>query len=411
MRNTSLIIRHEISTTLRRRSFWLTTFLLPAFVLVLSLGSQSLARSSLATGGSNPLFKGALSASQPMGYVDQAGVIQNIPERPADRKSWRAGPLQAYPDQAAAQAALEAGQISRYYVVASDFMTTGNVVVVDGDFSVFNSLENNDYFEYALRFNLASDAQLALLLDDPTASLKSQAVVPPHNAKTDDFAGFGVPMAVLFIFYFVITMSSGFMLQSVSKEKENRTIEVLLLSVRPRELMLGKVLGLGVVALVQVAVWGGGGLLVGGGLPGGSLDLSEGFIVWALSYFVLGYLLYSSLMGAVGAIAPSAREGSKFTFLVMIPLFVPLILNSALIEAPNGPLSVFLSLFPLTSPVAMLARLAATSVPIAQLLLGLALLAITTYALVVLASRFFRADTLLSFNALNLRTVLHVLKR
>ena len=82
MRNVFLIIKHEISTTLRKRSFWLTTFLLPAVILAMSLGSQALARSSMATGGSNPLLGGFMSAGKPIGYVDLAGVIEQIPEPP-----------------------------------------------------------------------------------------------------------------------------------------------------------------------------------------------------------------------------------------------------------------------------------------------------------------------------------------
>ena len=409
MREVFLILKHEVGTTLRKRSFWLTTFLLPAFIILLNLGSQALARSSMASDGSNPLFGSLFSGGKPIGYVDQAQMIQAIPTPPPEVKSTTAARLQRYADTAAAQTALEVGEINRYFVVPADFIASGKFTVVDSNFSVFNSLENNDYFEYVLRYNLTGDTTLALLFDDPTAKLTTQALAPQSKPETGGFAEYGVPLAVLLIFYMVITMTSGFMLQSVSKEKENRTIEVLLMSVRPRSLMLGKVLGLGVVALLQVAIWGGVGWLLGErSLPGGQLNLPDGFVAWALLYFMLGYLLYSSLLGAVGALAPSAREGSKFTFLVMIPLFVPLIMNTVLIDSPNGTLSVILSLFPLTSPVAMLARLAATPVPIEQLLLGLALLAVTTYATVVFASRFFRADTLLAFHSMSWRSLLRV---
>ena len=412
MHDTLIILRQEVSSTLRRRSFWLTTFLLPAFILILSIGSQALARSSMSNDGSSPLLGAVFAGNKPFGYVDQAQVIRSMPGPSPDTRSAKAVTLRAYADEAAAQAALEAGEIARYYLLPADFMSSGKFTVVDSNFSLFNSLENNGYFEYVLRFNLAGDATLALLFADPTARVKAEALVPASKPDTGGFEAYGVPLAVLFIFYMVITMTSGFMLQSVSREKENRTIEVLLVSVRPRDLMLGKVLGLGVVALLQVVVWGASGWLLGGiGLPDGQLNLPDGFVVWALLYFVLGYLVYSSLLGAVGAIAPSAREGSKFTFLVMLPLFVPMIMNAVLIDSPNGAFSVFLSIFPLTSPVAMLTRFAATPVPIEQLLLGLVLLAATTYATVVLASRFFRADTLLAFNSLSLRSVLRMVRR
>jgi ABC-2 type transport system permease protein len=157
----------------------------------------------------------------------------------------------------------------------------GDLVVVDSNFSVFNSLENNDYFEYVLRLNLVKDANLAELLDDPTARMESQGLAPQDVRRDEDADYFGVPFAVLMIFYLVITMTSGFMLQSVTKEKENRTIEVLLLSVRPRDLMLGKILGLGVVALLQIAVWGGALFVFSGGSLSSlsALGLPDGFFV------------------------------------------------------------------------------------------------------------------------------------
>ncbi len=413
MLNVFLIIQHEISTTLRRRSFWLTTILLPAIILTLSLGSQALARSSIASGGSNPILGRFTSAGRPMGYVDAARVIEQIPEPPRDGTRGQAGPLQEFPTAAAAQAALDSQEISKYYLVPADFMRTGNLVVVDSNFSVFNSLENNDYFEYVLRLNLVKNANLAELLGDPTANIKTQVLAPQGVKKDGGFGSYGVPFAVLMIFYLVITLTSSFMLQSVTKEKENRTIEILLLSVRPRDMMLGKILGLGVVALLQIVIWGGGMLVFGGMSLSGlsALGLPQGFFVWALLYFVLGYLLYASVLGALGALAPSTREGAQFTFLVLLPLFIPLMLNSVLIESPNSGLTLFLSLFPLTSPVTMIARLAASNVPVEQLLLGLALLAITTYGLIVYAARFFRADTLLSFSSLNLNRILQEFRR
>jgi ABC-2 type transport system permease protein len=341
-------------------------------------------------------------------------VIEQIPEPPQSGSPLQTtGPLQEYATEAAAQAALDSKEVSKYYLVPADFLQSGDLIVVDSNFSVFNSLENNNYFEYVLRLNLVKDANLAEVLYDPTAEVKARAVAPQGAKNDDDFSSFGVPFAVLMIFYLVITMTGGFMLQSVSKEKENRTIEVLLLSLRPRELMLGKILGLGVVALLQIAVWGGVMLMFGGislnGLSG--LGLPEGFFFWAILYFVLGYLLYASLLGAVGALAPSTREGTQFTFLVMFPLLIPLMLNSVLIQTPNGGLTVFLSLFPLTSPVTMIARLASGPVPIEQLVLGVVILAITTYGIIVYASRFFRADTLLSFSALNFKRLMQEIRR
>jgi len=411
MHNVWIIIKHEVKTTLAKRSFWLTTFLLPLAIFVLSFGSQALSQSAVAQDGSSPLFGGAAPANLPVGYVDLAGLIKTMPDNAPDGVSWKNMRLRAYTDEAAAQTALSNGKINKYYLVPADYVQSGKLIVVDSNFSVFNSLDNNEYFEYVLQLNLTGDAQLARALIDPTEQTGQYGLAPQVAVKKDQAAAFAVPYAALFIFFFVITMTGGFMLQSVSKEKENRTIEVLLLSVRPRDVMLGKIVGLGMVALLQVVVWVGGGLLIMNRSQVSTVSLPDGFLIWALLYFVLGYLLYASVLGALGALAPSAREGTQFTFLVLLPLMIPLWMSNVLIQSPNDAMSIVFSLFPLTSPTSMITRLAAGPVPIEQLLIGLGLLAVTTYGLIALSARFFRADTLLAMNSLNLKRIVYELRR
>jgi ABC-2 type transport system permease protein len=139
--------------------------------------------------------------------------------------------------------------------------------------------------------------------------------------------------------------------------------------------------------------------------------LPAGFLMWALLYFVQGYLLYASVLGAIGALSPSAREGSQVTFIVLLPLMIPLWMSNMLIQAPNDGAAIFFSLFPLTAPTSMITRLAAGPVPIEQLVIGLVLLAATTYGLIALSARFFRADTLLAMNSLNFRRIVQELRR
>jgi ABC-2 type transport system permease protein len=256
MRNVLTIIKHEIVTTIGKRSFWLTTILLPAVIIIASIGSQALSRSAAAQDGSSPLFGSTQTAQLPIGYVDLAGIIKTIPDSVPESIKWPSVRLRPFRTESDAQAALEAEKISKYFIVPADYLTTGQVTLVDSQFSMFNSLDNSAFFGYLIRLNLTGDPALAAALTNPTVdvAMKSSAPQRPSNVNgKDDGAGFFVPFAALFIFFFVITMTSGFMLQSVSKEKENRTIEVLLLSVQPRQLMLGKVLGLGVVALLQAS--------------------------------------------------------------------------------------------------------------------------------------------------------------
>ncbi|HEC36133.1 MAG TPA: ABC transporter permease, partial [Anaerolineae bacterium] len=319
------------------------------------------------------------------------------------------------PDEDAAHAALEAGDISGYYLIPADFVANGDLVLVNRDYNPFKSLISSDLIRHIVNTNLVGDEALARLIVNPTGQVKNVPLAPQGGTDASNPMAFIVPYATLFIFFFVISMSSGFMLQSVAKEKENRLVEILLVSLQPREMMLGKVVGLGAVALLQMAMWAGAGLLAlerSSSLfeAAAGFSLPPGFLLWALLYFLLGYLLYASLMGALGALAPSMREGQQLTFVILLPLMIPLWLMNAFIQTPNGLLPTILSLFPLTAPVSMMTRLVATGVPVWQPIVSLILLATTTYLVVMVTARLFRAQTLLSGATLTPRRIWKALR-
>ena len=411
MRNTWIVLKHEIKTTLAKRSFWLTTFLFPLLILALTLLPQVLAGDALEASQQSLLTPSSVTEGhRTVGYVDSSGLVQRIPpDLPPDL-------LQRFDDEAAVLAALQAGEVYQVYLAPADFMQSGELTVIPNQFSPLVNPSNFDLMEYLLAYNLLGDAGLARRVLWPGASAPQVTLLAPEPASQPvSGLDFGLSFAVMFILFFTITLSSGYMLQSVVKEKENRTAEVLLLSLSPVQLMLGKILGLGVLALLQMVVWLGGGLLLMG--RGQTLlgnielaSLSPGFVAMTVLYFLLGYLLYASALGALGALAPSLREGSQYTFILLLPLLAPIMLNSVFVEAPDGLAATALSLFPLTSPTAMPTRLVAGDVPQGQVLLGLALLVATALAFVLLSARFFRADTLLSDAALDWRRVRREMK-
>lgn len=400
MRNILLVIKQEIANTLGKPSFWITTFLLPLVIMGFTVGSQLVVNRMFEAEDDSALLNGAPQAQAiSIGYVDQAGLIQEFPQGFPNQM------LQKFESEAVAQAALERGELQRYYVIPADYTATGELLSVEPELKPFTRFGTTDLLSSLLSYNLAIKAQTPELLLDPLPTINERVLAPQDDRELggyDTFAGFIIPFAVLFIFFFVLTMTGGFMLQSVSREKENRVAEVLLLSLRPRELMLGKIVGLGLVALVQMGIWLGGSLFTLErnrallDLAADAVILPPGFIGWAIAFFVLGFLVYAAMLGAIGALAPTAREGSQFTFIILLPLMLPLWFQSAFIQAPNGALATFFSLFPLSAPMAMITRMVTATVPLWQILLSLALLAATAYGLVALAARFFRADTLLS---------------
>lgn len=368
------------------------TFIFPLVVIGLSVGSQWFARESVESAEENMPGMG----SNVLAILDEGGFIETIP---ADLPE---GLVAIYTSEDAIEQAFAAGEFSQYYRIPEDFLERGEVQVIVNEFSFFQSIEDNYLLSFLVRLNLLDDPTIAMVVHNPSPQTDFQRLnpEPPSAAELDGDEEFLLPYAVMMILYMLIVVPGGMMLSSITREKENRTMEVLLLSLRPRELMLGKLIGIGSIALFQMLCWGGGVLLARQSAREslqvilGSLE--PAMLIWALAYILLGFFLYAAMQGALGAIVPSNKEGSQFTFILLLPMLVPLLVISVFIENPGGGLATFLSLFPLTSATSMMTRMVVSFVPPWQTLTSLAILAGTTLFIVWVSSRFFRADTLLS---------------
>ena len=197
--------------------------------------------------------------------------------------------------------------------------------------------------------------------------------------------------------------SASLLLTSITSEKQNQVMEILLTSLSPLEMLTGKIVALGLAGLLQMIIWFGSGFfllrLIGRQFSlGSTFNLPPSVLFWGIIFFILGYALYTSLMAGLGALVPNLREGNQATILVIFPLIIPVFFSSSVAAAPNSPLFLALSLIPFTSPVTMISRLAATDIPLWQLLLSAAILAGTVVIVLRSVARLFRAQTLLSSN-------------
>ncbi|RPI85604.1 MAG: ABC transporter permease, partial [Chloroflexi bacterium] len=289
MRNIFIVLKHEVLTTLSKTSFWVMTFLFPAVVILLTLGGQVIIQKNV-TEKVEAESTSQSTDSMQYSYVDLSGIIQNIPE------GITAGTLNPYPDLDAAQNDLEAGKIEWYAIISADYLETGDLVVVQHSFNPMTDVPTS-FFQYLLVYNLAPDPRIAPVLASQNPSTVMHDIAPDtaSQGRADGMAGTLVSYGTLFIFFMLISMSSGLMLNSVSKEKSNLVAEVLLLSLRPRELMAGKLLGLSLVALFQMITWVGGILLFldqGKNMIAGlaQINLPDSFLLWAVLFFILGFL-------------------------------------------------------------------------------------------------------------------------
>ena len=402
-----LVLKHEIVTTLRKRSFWVMTFLMPAFLILLN-GYYVLQESDAAT--QNEQTDTAPVTLPHVALVDQANLVHGFPpELPPDV-------FLPYADLATARADLDAGRVDQIVVVSADYLESGNIRIYAPDFHLLSGGDNSVAFSssnewmlnYLLDYNLTGDGALAIALSNPTPGvLARQHALQPAAAESSGERAQAELVATIvpYIYYFILLIVSGYMLQSVTAEKENRVVEILLLSVKPRQLMMGKIMGLTIVALVQLLIWFGGGIFMlqrsAIWLSAAQLSFPPSFFIWAVLFLLFGYLTYASIMAAAGAIAPTAREGSQVTWMLVLPLLPTLMFAREFLDSPHGGLSVSLSLFPLSAPSAMVTRIAVAQVPLWQILVSLAGLALTAYLFITLAARFFQPNNLLSVESFN----------
>jgi ABC-2 type transport system permease protein len=243
-------------------------------------------------------------------------------------------------------------------------------------------------------------------------------------------ASMGLGFMLSLIIYMFVLMYGAMIMNSVIEEKTNRIVEVIVSSCRPMELMMGKIIGVGLVGLTQFLIWAvllGIGYLVLGIVAGGAMvatnpeaitagmnmpgnaDMSSGLgdVMTALAsinwlsllgnfvlYFIGGYLLYASLFAGFGSAVDQASDSSQFTLPIIIIMMVALYAGIACMENPSGPMAVWCSIIPFTSPVVMMIRLP-FDVPWWQMLLSIVLLYATAMGCVWLSARIYRTGILL----------------
>lgn len=405
MNKLRIVFSYEFSHILRSKSFLLTLVLIPLagfLVVIIISGLQKNNEPSPLTSLVTPPVHIPIA-----GVVDASGIIRTVPDDLSAQ-------IKVFPDEAGARAAIETQQISGYYLIPADYLSTGQVEYYSPDFNPVGSLEDTTTLNHLLEVNLLSnDPPLLKRLQQPmNVETHYQASEPqrdPNSALT-----FFLPYGITMLFYVLIMSSSSTMLSSITNEKQNRVMEMLLTSMTPTQMLGGKILALGSIGLLQAVVWSASGYLLLR-LSGRTFSLPVEFTVplsvllWGIVFFLLGYAMYASLMAGIGAMVPNLREGSQATFLVILPMVIPLFFINTLIGQPNGTLSVVLSFFPLTSPLAIMTRLGAVNLPFWQPLLAAVLQAITAVFIVKAVAGMFRAQNLLAGQQFNLKLFFNAL--
>ena len=225
--------------------------------------------------------------------------------------------------------------------------------------------------------------------------------------------------AIAFFFYFILLIYGQMIVRAILEEKQSDIVEIMVSSLRPWELMLGKIVGVGAVGVAQMAVWAlifalaavygltaGASTLAEAGIDIANIPIPWGTLVLMLCFLVFGYLLYAGMFAGAGATISNEHDAQQAILPVMMLIILPFIATQGVIQSPNAGWGVILSLVPFFSPLVMPARLFATSVPVWQWLVSLVLLGVFVLGAAWVAGRIFRVGILMKGQRANLPQVL-----
>ena len=385
MNKTALIVKHEFGQTIKRKGFVIMTLAFPMIGLIAM--------------GIFQLIQGMDIPAAPdeeitIGYVDEVGIFEGYTEQPGDVT------LVTYQTQEEATSALLAEDISEYFIIPTDYVSRG----VLPRYTLKKELGPASETQWAMKSFLLSN-----LLEGQTSPEIAERVKSPmwlSSVRLDetgqvatDQGGFGAfitPFLFGFLLIMAIFSSSGYLLRGLSEEKENRIMEILLSSVSARQLLTGKVLGLGAAGLVQIVVWLLSAVVlvqlasttIGGEFS--QIQIQGNMLLLGIVYFILGYLFFAVLMAGIGAVGSTARESQQLSALIIIPAILPIYVFMFIMRSnPDHVISTIFTMIPFSAPIMVFMRMGVSEIPAWELVLSISLLIAGIIGGMVLAAKVF----------------------
>ena len=333
-----------------------------------------------------------------IGYVDESGGFDQYTSQGNIT-------LVRFETSDEATEALVKGDIKEYFVILPDYVSVGIINRYTMQKELMAPPATTTAITDFLSSNLLAGkvptttiARIQAPLNLVTITLTATGTIAPEQGG---FGNFVIPVIFSMLLVFAIIFSSTYLLQGLGEEKENRVIEILLSSVSARQLLTGKILGLGAAGLAQVVVWVASTPLllnlasssIGGFIS--TIQIPPNFLVLAVVYFILGYLLFAVISASIGAISSSSREGQQLIAIFTVPLVSPLWFMSLIMWFPSNPIWIFLTIFPITAPVEVMIRLGVSSIPAWELAASIVVLVLSIIGVLLVTVRVFRTYLLM----------------
>lgn len=337
--------------------------------------------------------------NKPVGYIDQYQVLVDAQQVPAKEKSLFAKvPSLAFADEDSAKTALESGEIQAYFTFTENYMSTGEVTMTSKEKPGANAEDDfGDFVSYNL-VNGMPEPVVKRLTEGTNITIR--ALDGSREMGADNWMVMLLPMLAGILFIIAVNISGGYLMQAVVEEKENRTMEILVTSVSPTQLMAGKVVGDLLVGLTQLVVWL---LFLIIGLKVAPLFIPDmgtmpaidaKYILLIAGTMLPAFVMIAAAMGAIGATATESQEAQQMAGFFTLPIVVPFWFVSQIMFKPNGPLAVGLSMFPLTAPIALPLRAGFTNIPWWQTSITIGVLVLLALFSLWLSGKIFRIGML-----------------
>lgn len=421
LRNTWLVIKREYLERVRQRSFIVLTLLLPAIMIgafaipakLSSMKNSKIQRLVVVT--STPQF-GEIVRQQLLAKPNDEAIVANKEkDRDKDKDAEdEDNPGRDYAIEVNSSATEAERSALRRRVNSGDidgFLWLSDDAVADRKVTYYGR-ESGGFMEKSW---LKDQLDRAILLQElgqrgvggtqaeqmlKPVKLETMRLEGGKETKANDKGMFFAIFAMVMLLYTAVIFYGVSVMRAVLEEKNSRVMEVLLSSATSTELMAGKLIGVGAVGLTQIAIW----IVMAAtyALPALAANASTGEIhiapltlaAFAL-FFLLGYLLFSSIYAAIGAVITSEQEGQQMQFIIILPLIISVFMMGPVMHAPDSPVAVWTSMVPFFSPVLMYLRIAVQPPPVWQIALSLALLVGTIAGILVLCARIYRIGILM----------------
>jgi ABC-2 type transport system permease protein len=421
--NTWLIIKREYLERVRTRSFLVLTLLLPAimagaFIIPAKLSSMKSAKAQrLVVVTSTPQFGEIVRQQLVAGDKtddEKAGAdtgkdIEKDKDIGEDNEPSRNYSIEVDPNPSDAERTVlrnrvNAGDIDGYLWLSDDAVAARKVTYYGrqaGGFMekswLIGQLDNAILMQELAQRGVTGTQAGALL---KPVKLETIRVEAGRETKGSGQAMFFAVFAMVMLLYTAVIFYGVSVMRAVLEEKNSRVMEVLLSSATSTELMAGKLIGVGAVGLTQIGIWIVMAAVYAFPALAASVSLGEIRIppltlaAFAL-FFLLGYLLYSSVYAAIGAVITSEQEGQQLQFIILLPLIISVFMMGPVMRAPDAPVAVWTSMVPFFSPVLMYLRIAVQTPPVWQIALSLLLLVATIAGFLFLCARIYRIGILM----------------